>query len=132
VSNSSNLGKGGKFGSLRLSMLPGLPRLAKPVTLAVHLEDAAMMGQTIHPRPGHPLAVEDLIPFAEWQAVIRPERSWSLAGSAAYSAIRAQAAVPSVDAPGPVRLGPGTSMNVRLEDLDRDVTDEPSDPTAET
>jgi hypothetical protein len=35
-------------------------------------------------------------------------------------------------APGPVRLGPGTSMKVLQEEPGREVTDEPSDPTAET
>ena len=44
-----------------------LDRLAEAVALAVHLEDMAVMGQTIQQSCGHAFTLEDLVPFAEWQ-----------------------------------------------------------------
>ena len=44
-----------------------LDRLAEAVALAVHLEDVAVMGQTIQESGGHTFPLEDLVPFAERQ-----------------------------------------------------------------
>lgn len=61
------LGKSGKSLSLRLSALLGLHRLPEAVTLAIHLENRAVVCQAIEQRNRHPLALENLAPLAERQ-----------------------------------------------------------------
>ena len=59
------LGKGGKAISLGFSTLLGFHRLPEAVTLAIHLEDSAVVGQAVQESSGHAFALEDLTPFAE-------------------------------------------------------------------
>ena len=54
------LGKGGKVRSLGFSTLLGFHRLPEAVTLAIHLEDRAVVGQAVQERSGHALTLEDL------------------------------------------------------------------------
>src|SRR3954463_16600847 len=60
-------GKSGGPGSLGLSTLLRLHRLAEAVALAVHLENLRVVGQAVEEGRRHPLALEDLTPLAERQ-----------------------------------------------------------------
>src|SRR5438067_4229757 len=59
------LGKNGKPTSLSLAALLGFHRLAKPITLPVHLEDVTAMRQPVQQRRSHPLPLEHLVPVAQ-------------------------------------------------------------------
>src|SRR5258708_28119548 len=67
------LGKRGDSGSLGFAALLGLHRLAEAVALAIHLENLAVVSETVQERRGHPLALEDLIPLAERQVARHQE-----------------------------------------------------------
>src|SRR5271166_6756195 len=54
-------------GSVALLAFLVLHRLAEAEAFAVHLEDLAAVRQPIQQRRRHPLALEDLAPFAERQ-----------------------------------------------------------------
>ena len=61
------LGKSGNPVSLGLPALLRFHRLAKPIALTIHLENVAVVGQTVQQRRGHPFPLEDLVPLAERQ-----------------------------------------------------------------
>src|SRR5262249_38678633 len=63
----ATLGKGGKPRLLGLAALLCLHRLAESITLAIHLEDVAMVAKPVEQGGGHPLALEHLPPFTERQ-----------------------------------------------------------------
>ena len=58
---------GGVKGLLSFSGFVLLHRFAKPVALAVHIEDMAVVRQAIQQGRRHSLALKDLNPFAERQ-----------------------------------------------------------------
>src|SRR3978361_1888455 len=61
------LGKSGKPVSLGFPALLRFHRLAKAVTLAVHLENLRVVGQAVEEGAREPLALEDLPPLTERQ-----------------------------------------------------------------
>src|SRR5512135_3053668 len=63
----ATLGGGGKPGSLGLATLLCLHRLPEPIALAIHLENVAVVTETIEESRRHPFALEDLAPLAERQ-----------------------------------------------------------------
>lgn len=73
----ATVGNGVKAGSLGLAALPGLHRLAEAIALAIHLENVAVVAETVEQRRRHPLALEDLAPLAKRQ-VARHQDSASL------------------------------------------------------
>ena len=71
------LGKCGETKSVALSALLDFHRLPEAVTLAIHLEDCAVMGQPVEQRGGHPLSLENLVPLAE-REIARDEHATTL------------------------------------------------------
>jgi hypothetical protein len=71
------LGRSGRPRSLGLSALLCFHRLAEPVALAIHLENVAVVGQSVEQCRRHPFPLEDLVPLAERQ-VRRHQQAASL------------------------------------------------------
>src|ERR1700733_14931715 len=61
------LGKCGRPWSLSFSALLRLHRLSESVALAIHLENVAVVAETVKQRRRHPLSLKDLAPLAERQ-----------------------------------------------------------------